>query len=52
MVLSSVTALALMACTADRSAACVSSEVANVCADTSGGGITFSGSGLVPGQLF
>jgi hypothetical protein len=51
LVLSSVTALALMACTADRSAACVSSEVANVCADTSGGGITFSGSGLVPGSV-
>jgi hypothetical protein len=48
--LSSVAALALVACGADGSAACVSNEVGNVCAGTSGGGITFSGSGLLPGS--
>ncbi len=37
-------------CSSDGSAACISNEVGDVCADDSNGAITFSASGLAPGS--
>jgi hypothetical protein len=47
--LGSIAMLVLSGCGSDSEAACVSNDVGEVCASTSGG-VTFNGSGLEPGS--
>ena len=44
-----VVAAALIGCSSDESAVCVSNDVGDVCAEESGGAIQFTASGLAPG---
>jgi hypothetical protein len=48
--LSWAVAATVTGCSSDESAACISNDVADVCADEFNGAITFSASGLAPGS--
>ncbi len=50
VMLGSITMLIVTGCGSDGEAVCVSNDVGEVCANSSNGGITFSGEGLTPGS--